>query len=587
MDQDIGNLFDIRGFGLIKGEPKNIYESAKTMGKRIAIVKNNHETSEYGKLLEMYSKTKTDFYNNFKKTETYRTHDVLEFYLKIHEEIPNNKNGLLKDKLASMANRDYRFADVVFLEVGPYLKHEMEYTILMYTYLLNIGLCMSEFYVIVDYDTKNFDFIETDVFRKDWPIEKILPIPNSLEKIVDKNEVMKSRFETSIYVSNFNESKIQYIVSDSDLYINTIRPMIIDEEHTYYENYTEYKKAIEMGKSKNYVSIIRFKSPEEVMVIKDIDANLIIMDNRVKIETNLQYSGNLPIPKKISNDYIIDRANKLITMSGKKIKFVIYSPTDMERDNSIQRGIFERSPIFDYLLFENHNVNMLALYTNYMSLTSINNFTNAIRAEIELLKEIGYMENPVNFRVCTKVHIHPVIAAIINRWFNEKNKRGDSFPKFPILFFAAVVTMFDKKTIELRDHGERERGTDISESCKYGQEMKAFMNLMITHGKCVFPEGGRTSDRLKKLVDFYGIQSSDIGVFDINEFTSFLVYILNTYFDSLLLTKKEHSNYRGKTNQQLNWWISQASGAAKIFPITVFTSYRHKNVALHIPIENC
>lgn len=615
-------LFDKRGFGVIKTDFGEIYNKALMKGKKIAIVKNRISTekklkSYFEKLMERPTSI-TDFQN---KT-VYDTEDVLDFFLKLHKKIYEIKPSTREETNSNeiYIKKEILFANVIFLEIKTHLYSSMEQLILMYFYMLNIGMRLPEFYVLVDYQTDIFNFIETDIFRGDAS-----KIPNFLPP---KQQIELENFQDSMYISSHLLLKTQFVVSEIDLHSKILAPILTFGNFRIFENYSDYSKA-EPPKSFSIVTIVKFKSLDEILNLKEkIEPDWIIIDSRIKLQTSIHYGGNVHFPKRINNDYLVDKLVKIKNkISNENCRFSFHFSKDIVQDDSVSRAVFEKNPIFDYVRFEKNGVNLLTLYANYFPVNNSVNFISVLKSEIETLKQIGYRSSKntdpsiilknrqleklkmsgiagakkeqevkeleeqiaeemklIDFSLVSD--IHPVMVAIINRWMVTKTSTGKSLPRFPILLFTAVTTTFNKKIIEVREHGQIERASNISEGSRFGIEMQDYLDKMEKEGKAVFPSGGITSDRLKKLIDHYGISPNEIGIFDLNAFTRELVKIIKTYFSSMILRKKGHSNYRGSYNEQLNWWISADSGPDKIFPIIVYTSKLNKNISLYIPIED-
>lgn len=568
-------LFDPRGYGLIKGNYNKIYGMAKDAGKKIAIVRETSYNDKKGELVKIFNQIQTTMdIVEFEPEKIYDPKEVLDFYLLICNLIPKKD---LESNLESLRKRPFVFADVVFVELGVYLSSKVEYLIMIYNYLMHNGFSLSEFYVIVDYETSQFDFIENTIFRKDWAPEYIKPVPNYFS-VEYKNENYEN-FDRNIYSSLFQATKLQFIVSEN----NTLCETISSDERGYaiFETYEQYIKS-----GIKITSLVKFRNLDEIIKLSTINADLIIIDPKMKIHSDLHYGGNVPQSRRMSDDYFNNRIQKIKARNQGDIRFMIYHCVNFPKEmKESPRGIFERSPIIDYIYFSKYGVNLLNLYSRYISASGISSFINILKYEINTLEYLGYNENPKLFDICIDTQIHPMMIAIINKWFEEKDRSGDPFPKFPILLFVAVSTMFKKQGPEVKEHGDRVRDSDIAETSTYGIEMKKYMDLLLENKTAVFPAGEKTSNRLKRLIDNYKINSSQIGYFNINDFTKFLVYLLETHFDRYILTKKSYSNYKGCTNEQLNWTISQSSGPSKIFPIIVHNAKQYRNVTFYIPIE--
>lgn len=579
-------FFDPRGFGVIKAKPSELYDKAKSMRRTIAIVRDNHRIDpkkydyERAKKIFDYQHDNQAGASYCETEAVYRSKDLLDFFLNIHNRHVNTAGGTLTESsLNTLKTKTYKLADIVFLEIKDVLRSDMEYSILMFFYLLNLRFWTSEFYVIVDYETDKFNFIETDIFRR------TTPIPNYLPKR-EVEEINIERFNFEMYLTSFRtrDPQIHFIVSDTNIYETEFHPAI-EGLHKVFDTLQEYKNFQKMNLPTSHegVIIIKFQSLEEVVDLKvDLKPSIVVINTRTKVQTSLLYGGNVLIQKPVNHDYIREKA-KIIKIKNPETKLMFFTKDLKSADKPVTREIFEKSPISDFIKFEKSKVDILSLYVNFCPNNS--HFISLLRSEIEILKYIGYKSNTKSFSLCHTHNIHPVMVAIINKWFEFKNKAGENLPRFPILLFTAVVTTFDKKIIEVKEHGDRERASNINEISRFGLEMMAYMNKMRQVGECVFKDS-KASDRLKSLIDFFKISPREICDFDVNEFAKFLIRILETNFKDLLLVNKSYSTYRGFHNDQLNWWISQASAPNKIFPIIVHSSSNNKMVTLFIPIDH-
>lgn len=579
-------LFDKRGYGIIFSERKDLYEKARCSGKKIAIIRNDIDikTYDFSKSAEIFKSQKSDhtYTYSLDNEAIYRSKDLMEFFLKIHGEI-NIHGTLTENSLESLRKKEYKLGDVIFLEVNNFLKYDMEFSIILYFYFLNLQLLMPELYVVIDYHTDKFDFIERDIFKNSGPI------PNYL-KPFEADLFNLERFNMEVYSGTFTtlDQQIHYIVSETDIYNNEIHKAISHHQHVVYDNYAEFKKFQDAVKlrpqnaSKEPI-IVKFRTLEEILELDEIKANVIVVNTLGKISSSLLYGGNVPCNKQMHLDYIYGRSRKIKKLNThRNSKFMFFFKDAKFFERPVIREIFERSPIIDYMKFERYKIDLRSLYSHYNSGTT--HFLSVLRSEVEILKDLGYSSSENIFNLSIKHNIHPVIVAIINKWFNEKNKESKPFPRFPILVFVAIATTFNREIIEVKEHGDRERASNIDEISRFGMEMMEYVEKIKKTGCCIFKDN-KASERLKKLMEYFDIKQDEIGYFNVNDFSKFLIYILKTYFSKLLLTNKSYSSYRGFHNDQLNWWISQSSAPNEIFPIIVHSSNNNKLVTLFVPIE--
>ena len=613
-------LFDQKGYSIIKDSKHNIYKKAEGLGKGYSVIQDGNKLQKNIEFLnEVFINISGNIDSGLIKTEKrhFKSIELLDYFLRIYSDLSSTEGkkdpSVLVEKYSNVDI--IPFSHILFLEIETHLSSEMEKIIMLYMNFLHLGFRMPEFYIVIDYKTNNFDFLETDIFSRDI---KEIPITDNIK---NKEYVDLESFQQSIYTSN-TVFKIQFVVSEIDLYSKILKSNLELIPHRVFEKYKDYKEFItnENTIKINEIFIIKFRSLKDVLEINDLNFDWLIVDSRVKILSDIHYGGNALFPKRINNDYLRDRITKIKNnCKNRNLKISVYFAKEVEIE--IIREVYEKNPIFDYIKFLKNGVNLLTLYANYFPSQKSTNFFQVLRSEIEILKSINYdsdssrilirnkrealtrtknniflekelknqiqiEERLINFSFTDKFGIHPVMNAIVNRWLVSKKSNGEPYPRFPILVFLAVTTTFNKKIIEIKEHGERERGSDISENSRYGYEMQNYLTLMKEKGKAIFPEGGLTSDKLKSFMDHMEITPEETGLFNLNEFTSKLTEILNTYFSKMILKKKNYSNYRSEYNEQMNWWISSASGPNKLFPVIVYTSKMNKNISLFIPIEN-
>jgi hypothetical protein len=576
--------FHNNGFGMIYEKMSKVTEKCKRMGKKYTVVKDFIANPEYGFLQNVFNSIYelNETIPNIPESRDELASNVLEFFYSIKQKIDVSNKAPITTQMSKYNMRDYRFSDVIFLDVKHYLSATMEYILLMYKNLLHLGFRLSEMYVVIDYRSDHFDFIDRAIFK----FMAVSPRTNISEEMMNESGSIPKKtslkqyppfqmenFQMNTYLTGFPSFTTQIIVSENNLYKRILETELLGRRYNVFENLEMYQK-----EKTNEISIILLKSLEELEG-KVLPECYILIDTRVKIQSNLHYGGNIPIPKRINNDYFYDRVGQIKELTRSNLKINFFFTKSEHEDRIVTRGIYERSPIIDYIKADLSNIDLKSLYEDYHDNHSAATFISLLKSDREVLKDIGYFENPSLFKFCPSLNLHPVMVAVINKWFELE------LPKLPILVFVAVTTMFDKKIIETKEHGEKEIGTDITVTTRYGQEMQSFLTCVTTYGSFVRPEGGRAAEKLKKLINAYKLDENDMKLFDINQFTRKLVYVISTYFPKMILKKKKYSSYRSSYNEQMNWWISETCNADKIWPITVFTEKLHKHVTLFIPIE--
>jgi hypothetical protein len=515
------------------------------------------------------------------------TSSVLDYYLKVH--------GVFKSEFGTSTEftKNFSFTQVIFLEITSYLSAEAEYLLLMYKYLLSQRLYMPQLFVIIDYPTQEFDFIEKDIlnFLRSpatlWDPRRYDSQGTGEVDLADMEGIQfESYLTTSTEISKVfinasggnspSRKNLCVIVSLSGLYEKEVKNLVGDIKISIHEDLESYKNSDVSSKGDQTLVLLDFV--EKLIEYPNIDfkPNVIVFDPRFKAGEKHLYAGNIPVPFLPNYDYIRAVVWKLKRrFPQSEIRIFI------EKKISITRGIFFRTPIIDYIRFEKYGVNMLNLYSNYYSGYGSGNFSLIIRSEIEVLRDLGYEENKKIFYKCVTLGVHPMIISLIESWFEKK------LPRICILVFAAVILTYDKIPVEIKEHGNKEHENDISQTSRYGNILYQYLKLMQEHHSVIMEEGGKTSKLLKRLLDIYELKEEEMLLFDHNAFNTHLVNLIYEKHSQYILQKGRNSTeYTGIYNKTMRWRIQQSPNAPeKLFPITVKYSGPSRNILLFIPLD--
>jgi hypothetical protein len=365
-----------------------------------------------------------------------------------------------------------------------------------------------------------------------------------------------------ISMNNFYERKLKEITKDL--------PTVIHEDLESYENASK-------NMNPRASNLVLIDTPEKLLVYTNstFKPKLIIFDTRVKVAINQLYAGNVPMPVLPNIDYVKAVIWKLKCRFG-NIEIRIHN----DGKERVVRGIFVRNPIIDYIRFEMYGVNMVLLYSNYYEGFESRNFVSIIRSEAEILREFGYEENREKFFKCVVLGVHPMIISMIEAWIEKK------LPRICILVFAAVMLTYDKMTLEIKEHGNKEHENDVSQTSRYGRILYEYLKLMETHHSVIMEEGGKTSKLLKRFLDVYEIKEEEMLLFNHNSFTTQLVKLIHEKYPRFILHQQGACKYRGGYNTQMNWRVFQTTNTPQqLFPFTVTFNASYRSIILFIPLD--
>ena len=198
----------------------------------------------------------------------------------------------------------------------------------------------------------------------------------------------------------------------------------------------------------------------------------------------------------------------------------------------------------------------------------------------------------------TSMRIHPLIAKIILIWtgydFNTKTMNGR--PLFPILVFVSIIHSFERTPSETKEHGLKEIDIHVASVSKYGEAMERTLSIILRTRQVDSEELGRTGTVLKRLImrarEFFGSDLVNIGLFDLNRFTSLLATLLKENFPNEVLSRIPASChktgmvlFRNIKHPQIIWRILNDRPFTEIFPIISMLERNGNRVLLYVPLQ--
>jgi len=603
--------------------PDIVYHACQEMGKSFAVVRDNVQLNDKTyNLLNSYFENVTSMQTD--KTMLGRPMDervvldsqsVYRYFLRVHEKVVSK----------NQPKRDYRFTEVLFIELTTHLSHTIEYMLLLFKYLLHQGLSMPQLFVVCDYPTEVFNFIEAEILS--LPITQWRPVK---EPVDDRQLLMKTWFDTQptvddkklvgditntrpdIYKFLHKQSlkdRLSYggavcvVVSSNKYYEKNISEFLVGIRLRLYEDIDSYVQA---PPEEGTVPIILLQTAEELLTA--MRANIVkptdfVLDTRFKTGINKLYAGNVPVPVRPNQDYIKSIVWKFQQYYDDKTHPRIF--VHDEGMDPVVRSVFLRSPIIDYMQMRMFDVDMLLLYTNYYEGMAMKNFLSVVRAEASVLRTLRFGEKDFDKAhsrngdvspsvKCVQLNIHPMVISLIENWCSRQvvmvsdesqSPMPKLLPRIPILVFAAVMLTTETKNVEIKEHGTREHENDISQTSFYGKSLLKYMRLM-EGGSVVMKEGGKTSKMLRRLLDMYKLTSEEMVLFDHNNFNHHLMKMILEDYKPFILTQHNQSNYHGTYNTQMNWHVPQTTDLPQhLFPFTVSMGPLRKTISLYVPLS--
>jgi len=637
------DYFTGRGWGMLRTDPKHVYDACRGEGRSFVIVRDNvpyvfSVGEQAGDVLEKYFKELIGMLSDSLKLDSgwgaprvripgtnvgiLDSQAVLRYFLLVHQHVflssqtkgqsgvgmhGGNYSGKAK------SSRDYRFTGVIFVELTTHLSHTVEYFLLLFKYLLNQGLAMPQLFVICDYPTEKFNFIETDIFETKvtkWGLSLGEPAEFPVIKDIETTYI-DSYQNPQVFIDMFRDTeKTCVIVSQNGFYEKMLKEYMVGGPVMVYEDIESYIKTPPFERD---VGVLLLRTMEELLsimqsppkikvrgaagmmedpsetgpsqpLITTFSPSVVLFDTRFRVGINMLYAGNVMMPVCPNEDYVKGAVWKLSRyLNMRRSKLFTYD----EGRERIIRGIFTRSPIIDYIQFREHGVDMFLLYTNYYKIGAPGNFMSIIRSEAEMLRTLKYEEPEFHsaFSKCVTLNIHPMVISMIENWFRREHN-GKKLPRIAILVFAAVMLTHRGNLVEIKEHGTREHENDMSQTSRYGQIFLQYLLLMQRYSSIVMEEGGRTAKLLRRLLVAYKIEEDEMMLFDHNDFALHLAKMILELYPTFVLTQKNYTTYRSTYNTQMNWTVMQTTMLPReLFPFTVSMCTTKRHIQLYIPLD--
>lgn len=550
-------LLNERGYGMVFGNPKDIF-------KRVAPGKNYLVIGDF-KYPTRHDHTKTSDVE-LDDLERQRHLDLVWF----------QRPNVLLDYLTRIrtqfmakykVNRDIEFAqetfEYIFVEVGAFIDHYVEYACLMYMCLLHIGVAMPEFYVIVPFPTKSFDYLENHIFTDAGTDQAAVTeyLEQARSKIVDDIAFPASDYSISA-LSQLQSGQCAVIITrDYNIWQERVSS-IINTKKSIYDNLNG-----PIGETRDDVSVFiidnptYIASPSESTKLPKIST--IIFDTRIKVEVDLHFYGNVR-RLRASNPEWYTHYCKVFKRKYPEAQLYVDRQVNYF---GVTRGVKERNPISDVLYFKYKGVDLYQLYEHYYNSTT--EFTYNIRAQQDILAKLNYFsENPPYIIPST----HPVLGRLRQIWLDKK------YPPFAILIVFAIIGSYTTRHTEITD-------SDDKQSNRFRSTLNYFLDLMRTYNN-VFPNDTLgISENLRVLCKKYQIVDDDYGFFEMSDIMKSLNEIIKESFDSYIIHLKGDTTYRSKFNSNMIWQLSSNETPSQVFPIIVYTTERKKKVELYIQLD--
>lgn len=620
--------FNNQPYGIIREKAYIVYEKCRSQDLEFTIVKDNYRGMGNKFIKEGFRQSMG---RQLRESSTEHPGTILKWFQEVHKYLFDNWRN--KDEMMRK-ERWYGFSDVIFVEVNAILTYEVEYLLMMYIGLLGIGLPMPQLFVIIDYPTDQFKFLATDVFkipvvdwklpeknpwRADYPLTRGGKNPLSIDLHPYQASTHKQGVESY--------AKVTIIVSNNNMYERTIKNSFTDlTELTIFEGLAGYNQDVrEQQRSAKGFDFILVNSLEDILEFlrqeprQAFKCNTLIVDEYTRMRCNAYYANNIPTPKLMHQDYLKSRIWELMSAFSDPPRDIYIYRSDIHSDNSavIVRETFERNTINDYLTMASYKIDMFSLYNTYYKGADSRSFISNLRMNIEVLRELGYYDAPESTTIVKSVEgkmveekvdikktmeyklskapqlrIHPIMVAIIDEWFNytpkDEKAKTKRLPRMDILIFVAIASSPGdmSEQVEVRQASSREHKGAIR--CEFDRRYVLYLLNIRRWGSFVHEEGKKTSECLKRLIEFYKDQltEEDYALPDFPAFSQFFSMIITRKFSRMILTWKQHHIYRATFDVQMNWTITTTEQVPiRIFPLVVKVSRTNRHVKLYVPLD--
>lgn len=582
-----------KGYGLVFSKPTNLYTRANAEKKNYIVVKDSKEfVSDASEKLE--ERLLSDKHMEGQRIVYERSETIVRYMTTIHKRFMMRYEKSSAAQLSSVEKTDsYTQFDIIFVDVGPMLKHTVIQISLMYMCLLHMGIEMPELYLIVSFPTDDFDFVEFYIFNDPTDTSKNISGEmrqaigqtssahfrglESITEELEKNRKKLDRHDAELRFMPFNENSFDdiynasllIVISEdsygwSDLIGRTLKRNVI--------RFNDIKSFIGSdNRNPNSLSMITINSPDDLLSLRDASFDdvmikgIILFDSRIKVEIDLHYLGNVKRSREATpkwfNYYIglLNRAfpDTKIFLDHKHDAIPVVISTK------------ERTPISDVLFFKNEKISLLELYQNYYNTTT--EYTQAITNSQDALSRLGYFD-----KNSPKIHenLHPIFPRMLQIW-TEKG-----YPKLAFLIVIAVVTSYNHKYTEIKKNDEQ--------TSRFEDLLEHYLDLVAKSDFTFQNDVYGIGDRLKKLCEAYMTKEDTYMKYRFQDIMKSLLEIIHEHFDNYIISLHMDS-YRSKFNQNMVWKLSGTGNEEQampknIFPLVVYSTGRTKKVALYIPV---
>ena len=502
--------------------------------------------------------------------ETIQTDQFYKFLRNVHSVVKQFQNAN-----KAIEGQEFKICDIIFIEIGPFLTHYVEYSLLLYMYLLNVGIALPRLFVVLDYYSTDYDFITTNIFRNQVQASNI-PIARGI------NYIEQYKFNQHSYIDKIARTKNHIIFSQfDDIFEKQIKKHLIAHNKNYkLFNGADMESILKKSDKDKDMNIILTNDIDDILNFEG-EIELIFIDPTVRVPHSAFYSGNKAKREAMNINYVEGLINKIRAVKGEKIDFAIYYTADIKTEPTT-RGVLTRSFETDVLELAKSGCNLACLYQRFFKDNStFNPWRTRIGKAFQQLDRLGLIVNGIPKKGYTEpldFRIHPVLYKIISLW------KSENLPLFPILVFVAVITTYENFNKEVKEHGIREIGASFKDTSRYGQAMDEYLELMNQSQYAIMSEGGKTATVLKHLTEVAKLSEEQFGIFDLDEFTIRLAKLLTAHFEHELLYKTDDGYIKLKNPNRI--WKSNDSYPKypKIFPITTFLKTTYVQVTLYVPV---
>jgi len=436
-----------------------------------------------------------------------------------------------------------------------------------------MGIELPELYLLVNFPTDDYDFVEHYIFNDPTRDEKF-----SAEVVSKELDLQRKNFpniELARAVLSFDIEILDEIskkasvaiITEEKLKWQTTLSGKTGRNMTKFEDVESFLVWRKIEQSNNTLPIVMVNSPDELLeTSEECNFDMIIFDTRIKVEVDQHYLGNIRRTRESTPKWYM-YFYKLLSQKYPSSKIII---ENTPRNQPVIIGTKERSPMSDVLYFKMNGISLLELYQKFYNTTT--EYTQMIQNSQDNLSRLGYFEKNAPM---IKENLHPIFPRMLQLWVEK------GYPKFAFLIVIAVVTSHSQKYNEI--HKSDEQLSCFEEILGYYLELISKSDYTFQND--VYGIG----DRLRRLCNAYMTNEDKYARYELVDIMKSLVELIHEHFEYGIITQYADS-YRSKYNQNLIWKLGGMVMDDKvppknIFPLVVSSSGRTKNVLLYIPVE--